>query len=195
MRGSEPPRAATWLLEHLVPGSMSDALAGDLLEESARRGAAWYWRQVVLAIVIGLFRHVCREWVSIAYSFGWLYVSEALIRSGWMYYWPHGPWWVALPWPLSLIVEIASGMITNLVPFMLGLAVYLLIAGRFSFRGFTAGVATAIAALIVSDAGITLLHGNHHRVYWFLPTLMYTLVLVFSIWIGQRKSLHSNRAT
>jgi hypothetical protein len=79
MKTSKPPHAAAWLLEHLVPGSMSDALAGDLEEEFGRRGAAWYWRQVLLAILVGFFRHLRNEWVSIAYSFGWLYASEEII--------------------------------------------------------------------------------------------------------------------
>jgi PadR family transcriptional regulator, regulatory protein PadR len=36
------------LLEYLVPGE--DALAGDLLEASRKRSAAWLWRQVLLAV-------------------------------------------------------------------------------------------------------------------------------------------------
>jgi preprotein translocase subunit SecY len=47
----EPPSVATWLLKHL--GRRNDALAGDLLEEYRRgRSAAWYWRQVLTAIVV-----------------------------------------------------------------------------------------------------------------------------------------------
>ena len=51
MTASRPPSAAAWLLEHL--GGENEALAGDLLEEFRRgRSAAWYWRQVLVAIVV-----------------------------------------------------------------------------------------------------------------------------------------------
>ena len=54
------PRAAEWLLTHLVQADAADVIAGDLREEfqlvvEARgRGWAhfWYWRQVVVAIVL-----------------------------------------------------------------------------------------------------------------------------------------------
>jgi preprotein translocase subunit SecY len=45
----KPPRLATWLLDQLGP---SEALAGDLIEEYARRGSAfWFWRQVIMAVL------------------------------------------------------------------------------------------------------------------------------------------------
>ena len=47
-----PPRLATWLLGHL--NGTNEALAGDLLEEYRHgRSAAWYWRQVMKAILVG----------------------------------------------------------------------------------------------------------------------------------------------
>ncbi len=52
------PRAAEWILTHLVQADAADVIAGDLREEfhlvvEARgRGLArlWYWRQVVVAV-------------------------------------------------------------------------------------------------------------------------------------------------
>ncbi len=45
--------AAVWMLERL---SLDVALAGDLLEECARgRSTIWYWRQVLIAIWIGIW--------------------------------------------------------------------------------------------------------------------------------------------
>lgn len=46
-----PPELAKWVLKHF--GSANEALAGDLIEEYARRSAAWYWRQVLIAVLIG----------------------------------------------------------------------------------------------------------------------------------------------
>src|SRR5262249_3751810 len=51
MRLSEP-KAATWLLKYF--GCQNEALIGDLLEEYRQgRSAAWYWRQVLMAILVG----------------------------------------------------------------------------------------------------------------------------------------------
>ena len=50
MRPSEP-RAATWLLKYF--GCRNEALAGDLVEEYRQgRSAAWYWGQVLMAILV-----------------------------------------------------------------------------------------------------------------------------------------------
>jgi preprotein translocase subunit SecY len=50
-----PPVLATWLLKHVARGN--DALVGDLLEEHRRRcSAAWYWKQVLMALVLNLSR-------------------------------------------------------------------------------------------------------------------------------------------
>jgi hypothetical protein len=54
MRPTTPPRLATTLLARFVD---NDALAGDLQEEyRSGRSAAWYWRQVVAAVVIAALR-------------------------------------------------------------------------------------------------------------------------------------------
>jgi hypothetical protein len=52
MRSSQPPIVATWLLTRF--GNGNEVLAGDLVEEYQRgRTAAWYWRQVLVAIFVG----------------------------------------------------------------------------------------------------------------------------------------------
>ena len=55
MKTPQPPKLATRLLERFAPGPHGDALAGDLVEQYRQgRSGAWYWRQVLLAIVLGL---------------------------------------------------------------------------------------------------------------------------------------------
>jgi hypothetical protein len=54
MKPSKPPALATWLLEHARFSTTDGVIAGDLLEEFNRgRSAAWYWRQVLVAIFVG----------------------------------------------------------------------------------------------------------------------------------------------
>jgi hypothetical protein len=58
----KPPRLAEWLLTHVAPGPMTEALAGDLAEEFARRQSpAWYWRQVLIAVASGYAGDVRRH--------------------------------------------------------------------------------------------------------------------------------------
>jgi hypothetical protein len=53
----KPPQLATWLLQHLSSGHHTEPLAGDLIEEYARgRSRAWYWRQVLIAILVSAKR-------------------------------------------------------------------------------------------------------------------------------------------
>jgi hypothetical protein len=54
MKRSHPPVLAAWLLRRFAPGPDVDAIAGDLLEHYQRgRSAAWYWREVFVAILVG----------------------------------------------------------------------------------------------------------------------------------------------
>lgn len=59
MSAPRPPRAATWLMNRLAPGERNESLVGDLVEEyQRRRSLAWYWKQVLVAIVVGAARDV-----------------------------------------------------------------------------------------------------------------------------------------
>ncbi len=49
-----PPVMATWLIERLGPVRYRESLTGDLIEQYQRgRGDSWYWRQVVIAALLG----------------------------------------------------------------------------------------------------------------------------------------------
>jgi hypothetical protein len=57
----QPPRVATWLLEHFQSSPNNESLAGDLFEEYCQgRSRIWYWKEVLTAITVGL----CRELVA-----------------------------------------------------------------------------------------------------------------------------------
>jgi hypothetical protein len=52
-----PPKLAIWFLTRLT---RNDALAGDVIEQYsiARRSRLWFWRQVLLAIIVGFWHEV-----------------------------------------------------------------------------------------------------------------------------------------
>jgi hypothetical protein len=57
MSSPRPPVLATWMLRRFTSGPHSEAFQGDLFE--AWRGgcsAAWYWRQVLIAVAADLWR-------------------------------------------------------------------------------------------------------------------------------------------
>ena len=59
MKPTNPPAVATKLVESLVAERTSEALLGDLIEEyEGGRSRTWYWRQVILALVISAGREV-----------------------------------------------------------------------------------------------------------------------------------------
>ena len=54
MTDQQPPRAATWLAQRLVSGPRRESVLGDLIEQYRYgRSGSWYWRQVLVAIVVG----------------------------------------------------------------------------------------------------------------------------------------------
>jgi hypothetical protein len=58
MNRSTPPKLPTWLLEHFASGADSEAILGDLAERHrAGKSDAWYWRQVLVAIVVRAYNN------------------------------------------------------------------------------------------------------------------------------------------
>jgi hypothetical protein len=61
MRTGETPKLATWLLNHFEPINRNEALIGDLAEQYRRgRSRSWYWRQVVVAVLVGYCKELAR---------------------------------------------------------------------------------------------------------------------------------------
>jgi hypothetical protein len=100
---SHPPRSAIWLLRHACPGSHNQALTGDLVEKFREgRSHGWFWKQVLIAIAVGVLGEIQRHWPHFCYAiagtampalFGkTIEVAPALLH-----------WWV-LPWPLSQLL-------------------------------------------------------------------------------------------
>jgi len=59
MTASRPPRLATWLLKTFGCSDNNDAVIGDLAERCTHgKKGTWYWRQVLIAIVVSEFNYV-----------------------------------------------------------------------------------------------------------------------------------------
>ena len=59
MSQRRPPAIATWLIDHLGPVRHHESLTGDLIEQYRQgRSESWYWRQVVLAVLLARLQFV-----------------------------------------------------------------------------------------------------------------------------------------
>jgi hypothetical protein len=70
-----PPKLAVWLLTHFCTARHTDSLIGDLHEQrAAGRGPYWYWRQVLIALVISAARGARENGLSFigALALAWL---------------------------------------------------------------------------------------------------------------------------
>ncbi len=78
MNRTDPPRLATWMLEHLTSCDRDEALAGDLLEEyCGGRSDGWYWRQVVAACVVSWLRSLRARMPLLAFALLWSMLAPA----------------------------------------------------------------------------------------------------------------------
>jgi hypothetical protein len=130
MNPKNPPAMASWMLEHLILGDKNEALAGDLLEDFRRgRSAAWYWRQVLVAIVFGFTRELRAQWPAMTYAALWavpvpVFSVRVVGKIGAIAFLPRR-WQLA--WPYSTICDLALFFGCHLFYVWLGLVLYFLL--------------------------------------------------------------------
>lgn len=188
MKSSQPPALATWLLDHLVPGGMSEALAGDLLEQfGQQRSAAWYWRQVLAAIIVSFLRELRVRSIAILLAIACSSVVP------WRHIWitPQfkslSSFGFRLPWPLSLTYQIALLTLLNAIMLVIAFGVYLAVTRSFNRSRFSQALLVALPMLAVASTG--LMFGMALPLPLFLKLdlaarLPLFLALLISIWIG-----------
>ena len=112
------PQIARWLLKHFGSSPDNDAIIGDIDEQySQGHSRAWYWRQVWIAIVVGLFDE-CREhkWVTarallmgltlllfFPQSFNFLLRDLLFALESWSRWWRQS-WILPLAWTFYAVV-------------------------------------------------------------------------------------------
>jgi len=104
---------AIWLLERL---GLDVALTGDLLEERARgRSAIWYWRQVLVAIWVGISVAIREHKVLALRAVATGFAIESLF----IFLWNRAPelpmlfsiaWWM-IQFSVTLLTQVATGWV------------------------------------------------------------------------------------
>lgn len=160
---------ATWLVERFTFGLHSRALAGDLLEELQHgRSAWWYWRQVCLAIAVGVSCRLRDCLLPLLFSAAWasffpawsLFGKTALARAI-----PAAP--NTLAWPYSALFPLGYGIMPAITFVWFGFLIYLLLH-RAGLRQTTAprillALSASLNVLLVST-NLLLRHFKAHRI-------------------------------
>jgi len=180
MKPSKPPALATWLLEQARFSTTDGVIAGDLLEEFNRgRSAAWYWRQVLVAIVVGCATEVRHHrglaaraiLITWAINYGALtFGREVMIKlfgHGLLAYHPQ-----LAHWAICFLGGLASGLIVALLHRGYRNAMLL--------TGAAALLAWALMAIVILKAGSL----RHPLLQIAGATIVYYLVALTGFAIG-----------
>jgi hypothetical protein len=194
MTSTAPPRVATWMLLHLMPGDHDEALAGDLLE-SFRAGSSsvWYSRQVLVAILIQWTGSLFRNLNVLIFAAAWATISPAwslLMRRLDQWHNLIGPVW-RLPWPWSTVCDIGLSTAETLLFVWTGVLICLLmLLSAFGTvrhwrigRAFALSVAGFVLAC-VCEIAIACIYGpatTGHAVDWRRLTLS-GAIINFGVW-------------
>lgn len=161
MRPKDTSAIATWMLEHLTLGDENEALAGDLLEELRHgRSKAWYWRQVLVVIVLGFTSELRTRWPAVVYAALWsapqpaysFYVVRRIQVSSFV----TREWQLA--WPYSTLCDLAFTIVSNVLYIWLGLALYFLALSwakkSLSLQRLTRGLWISLLLYVAVFAGL-----------------------------------------
>jgi hypothetical protein len=217
MRALEPPRLAAWLLEHFVLGNKNEALAGDLLEEfRQRRSVAWYWRQVLGAILVGFLSELRAQWLAVGFEvvcffgFATVWTCAVSVYEVRVFLSPPfqslGHWLISHHDPARAIYEWAISILIAAVINSVGLSLYLAIMRSFSLRGFSRGLLVSLLVVIVGQLGETFLNRIASTLFllriaeFFLPwfSLLPFFALLLSMWAARpnwKRSSHESSRT
>jgi hypothetical protein len=177
VRTAKPPSLATWLLQHLSPGSRNEALAGDLIEEfRAGRSHGWYWRQVLSAIAIESSRQLVSHRTVLAFAALW-----SMLAPAWLLAVSHAEQHFhfaerisGFDWLWFSVSDLGLLLAANLVFIWAGIALYLTphlwLSGSLRLRKIGRGILVSLpvvallwAALILLPKRYVLLHQHVDR--------------------------------
>jgi hypothetical protein len=199
--GSQPPAMATWLLQQLCPKENQEELTGDLFERfSEGRSDAWFWRQVLIAIAIGLSKRFRAHWAHVAFSIAattllWYSWREIIRSPAIERLWA---WGISLPWPLSSVYDfsfkaaLAAAMVQPI------LAAFLLLDRAFSWVGMLKSFLVSfplLAAIQAAPFFVGPLHLPAPITLFLFRALIPGIALLISAWVGCRLPRGSRDST
>ena len=155
---SQPPALALFLLRYLCPKDNREVLIGDLLETFREgRSDGWFWRQVFIALLLGVSKGWRLHWPQICFAVAGTLV---LVLEGWIMrlpaielLWARG---ISLHWPLSTAYDFAFGAALAALMLQPFLAVLLLLGQTFSWHSLLRTFAISFLLLVVSHVGLFL---------------------------------------
>jgi hypothetical protein len=142
---SHPPALALWFLRRLCPKRNRETITGDLIESFREgRSVGWFWRQVLVAILVGASSQARLHWTEICFAAA----GTALTRIRWEKLIPISAltgWGVGLRWPLdapflALGMSSGAGIVYTLSVFEIATALMVLpLLAVFSYLWKTSG--------------------------------------------------------
>ena len=171
----EPPKLATWLLERFLPESAP--LMGDLIEAFKQgRSSGWYWRQVIVAILIAR-PQVMRKYLAL---FAYAVVCSAVISTAWFFMFPSAARESAFPrlfalyakgyrieWPWSFVYQIAFITAFQAATVWVALVAYLTVSRQLRRRNLLRVLRVVLVVLAISNVALPLVSGFLSSFQWF----------------------------
>ena len=202
----QPPVLAAWMLKHLTAGEPDEGLAGDLVEElRLGRSSAWYWRQMLAAILASYRRVFTERWTALVFAVFWSSLApgwEWLVHAGnnqEISRPVHG-----LGWPWTPLCRLILALSLRLAFVWGGLLLYLVVDGRWSdgshwgrfrsgfLRSWLVFAPVWMPLHLLGDILATSLQGGRSEmlatgfnVRWATETLAFFVTTLFAIWTDQ----------
>jgi hypothetical protein len=153
---SHPPALASWLLWHLSPKKNREALAGDLFESfSQGHSAGWFWRQVLIAVLVGASRELSARWLQICFAgagMALLWGSSWITRNSALEH--LRLWGIGLPWPVSAVYSVGLAEILRAVIVLPMFAVLLLVTGSFGWVRMIRALFISLVLFAIGDLAV-----------------------------------------
>jgi hypothetical protein len=158
----QPPAAATWLLKFLTPAGKNEAMLGDLEEDFMQgRSAAWYWRQVLTVILVGLVQELRSRRVLVSFAAFWSAVTILILNYSWKSTYarsllePFYGWALRFDFPISMVIAMSLPLAFEIATACFGLGLCLVIMRSFTPQRFLRWSLTATSVILLGIIGVT----------------------------------------
>ena len=183
----EPPSSAIWLLHHLLPAERREALLGDLLEQHHQgRSSRWFWREVLVALVLSLGTTLRTRRIEIAFAI----VGTALQGIWWTTRWwkviwqsqtmqSLSGWGLGWRFPLSSGYDILFHWLLQMLVLLLLVLVFFFWRGEAKGANMLRAIGIGLAFLAPGQLPLLLLRGSSS--IYILASVPFFLALLLSI--------------